>query len=300
MKVLPALRLRARHAGGLILAVILSATAHAGLLAGLFAYSPPVPLDGGPGGLGVEITLAGPLLGVKNAPPGAAGTGAGPAGKPAPVETAKPGPEQVKPQAAARAAAEPDKLDPDRAVKIATLTEERKPEKNKTPKQTAETTRPERARASAKPQKPAPPRTETALGSGPATGESAGAAPGERPGPAEGVPTGSPSGALDGSPTGAGPGGGTGKAEPLGSVANPKPAYPEIARQRGQEGAVVLLVDVTAEGTAQQVTVRRSSGYDMLDDAAVKAVRRWRFKPARLAGMAVAGQALVPIEFRLQ
>ncbi len=87
---------------------------------------------------------------------------------------------------------------------------------------------------------------------------------------------------------------------PLGPTANPKPAYPELARQRGQEGTVVLLVDVGADGTAAAVTVRQSSGFTLLDRAAQIAVQRWRFKPARLAGVSVPGRVEVPVAFRLR
>jgi protein TonB len=84
-----------------------------------------------------------------------------------------------------------------------------------------------------------------------------------------------------------------------GLSANLKPAYPELARLRGQEGLVVLLAEVDERGAAKSVSVQRSSGYGLLDEAAVSAVQRWRFRPARLAGAAVAGRVLVPVEFRL-
>jgi protein TonB len=86
----------------------------------------------------------------------------------------------------------------------------------------------------------------------------------------------------------------------LGSAANPLPRYPEIARERGWEGVVLLTVGVAADGRAETIAVGRSSGHAVLDQAALEAVRRWRFAPARRAGVPVAGTAAVPIRFRLE
>jgi protein TonB len=81
---------------------------------------------------------------------------------------------------------------------------------------------------------------------------------------------------------------------------NSKPVYPELARQRGQEGLVILDVDVDERGYAVKVAVKRSSGFSLLDDAALKRVGRWRFRPAQAGGISVAGHVLVPVEFRLK
>jgi protein TonB len=85
----------------------------------------------------------------------------------------------------------------------------------------------------------------------------------------------------------------------LGSAENPKPRYPRLARLRGWQGRVVLRVTVTPEGVPTAVTVEASSGFLALDRAAVKAVRAWRFRPARFAGSAVADTVRVPIRFEL-
>lgn len=55
------------------------------------------------------------------------------------------------------------------------------------------------------------------------------------------------------------------------------PTYPTIARRRRWEGTVVLGIDCDATGVVRRVTVVRSSGHEVLDDAAVAAVRQWRF-----------------------
>ena len=99
----------------------------------------------------------------------------------------------------------------------------------------------------------------------------------------------------------AGGNGGTGSSPRFAGqgLSNPPPRYPHLARQRGQEGQVVIRVRVSADGNARSVTIRQSSGYPLLDDAAAKAIRRWRFVPASFAGVAMAGTVDVPVTFRL-
>jgi protein TonB len=77
------------------------------------------------------------------------------------------------------------------------------------------------------------------------------------------------------------------------------PAYPEIARRRGQQGLVLLRVNVSAVGMAVAVAVAESSGYPSLDSAALSAVQQWQFVPALRGGVPVAAVAEVPIRFRL-
>lgn len=61
----------------------------------------------------------------------------------------------------------------------------------------------------------------------------------------------------------------------------------------------MLGVRVTAEGRAAEVTIKQSSGFPLLDAAAVKAVRRWEFEPARLGAIAVESDVEVPVRFQL-
>ncbi len=81
---------------------------------------------------------------------------------------------------------------------------------------------------------------------------------------------------------------------------NPRPWYPRMARRRGMEGRVELQVTVAIDGSVRSIRIARSSGYRLLDEAALETVRQWRFEPARLAGMAVEGRLMVPIRFRLR
>lgn len=80
---------------------------------------------------------------------------------------------------------------------------------------------------------------------------------------------------------------------------NPAPQYPTSAKRRNIEGKVLLEVLVSVDGNAQKVVVSRSSGFAILDNAALEAVKNWRFVPAKKAGKAVAAQVTVPIEFKI-
>ena len=79
----------------------------------------------------------------------------------------------------------------------------------------------------------------------------------------------------------------------------PAPSYPPAARREHQEGVVLLNVDVGANGRPIHVAVKKSSGVESLDRAAVAAVRRWTFEPAQSSGVRVASRVEVPIRFSL-
>ena len=81
---------------------------------------------------------------------------------------------------------------------------------------------------------------------------------------------------------------------------NPPPVYPAISRRMREEGQVLLLVHVSPEGAVLAVHVRQGSGFARLDDAALAAVREWRFVPARRGQKAIASTVVVPIVFTLK
>lgn len=81
---------------------------------------------------------------------------------------------------------------------------------------------------------------------------------------------------------------------------NPTPDYPQAARRRGYEGLVVLSVTVETDGRAMEVTVKDSSGHEVLDRAALDAVRRWRFDPATRRGVPCVMTVDVPVRFELR
>ncbi len=81
---------------------------------------------------------------------------------------------------------------------------------------------------------------------------------------------------------------------------NPHPVYPMVARRMGWEGRVILNVEVLAEGSCGAVVVYRSSGHEVLDNAAINTVKTWRFTPARHIGNAVTQWFKVPVNFSLE
>ena len=90
---------------------------------------------------------------------------------------------------------------------------------------------------------------------------------------------------------------------PRGDIAylnNPAPAYPAVSKKTREQGRVMLRVRVDEQGKVENVFVESSSGFTRLDEAAREAVSHWRFLPARLGERAVAGWALVPINFQLR
>ena len=72
-----------------------------------------------------------------------------------------------------------------------------------------------------------------------------------------------------------------------------------LARKRGIQGKVLLDVVVKTDGTPMKVAVSRSSGSSILDEAALEAVRQWRFVPAHRRGEVVQANVLVPVEFKM-
>jgi protein TonB len=81
---------------------------------------------------------------------------------------------------------------------------------------------------------------------------------------------------------------------------NPPPDYPIMLRQRGIEGTVWLRVRVDRSGLPEQIILFKTSGYRLFDEAALRAVARWRFRPARSNGQYFASWVEFPVRFILQ
>jgi len=81
---------------------------------------------------------------------------------------------------------------------------------------------------------------------------------------------------------------------------NPVPRYPLAARRAGEQGTVTLKVLVSVDGLPRRVEVEKTSGASRLDAAALDAVRRWRFVPARHGAAPIESWVLVPVVFRLE
>jgi len=80
---------------------------------------------------------------------------------------------------------------------------------------------------------------------------------------------------------------------------NPAPYYPQSAKRKGIQGKVLLNVVVKIDGTPHTVQVSRSSGSSALDEAALEAVKQWKFIPARRSGEFVQATVIVPVEFKI-
>ena len=77
----------------------------------------------------------------------------------------------------------------------------------------------------------------------------------------------------------------------------PPPVYPPELACRQIGGQAVLDVSLAPNGIPVKVTVFRSSGVKALDDAAVAAVRDWKFRAATVRGMPAASRLQVPVTF---
>ncbi|MDT7043914.1 energy transducer TonB [Candidatus Nitronereus thalassa] len=78
------------------------------------------------------------------------------------------------------------------------------------------------------------------------------------------------------------------------------PVYPRIAREAGWEGTVVVRVAVQPDGHPEKIEIRKSSGYPVLDEAAVEAVKKWQFSPAKDGNIPIRSIVEIPINFDLR
>jgi TonB family protein len=82
-------------------------------------------------------------------------------------------------------------------------------------------------------------------------------------------------------------------------VSQPRPEYPETARQNGWEGTVTLRLELLPDGTVGEVQVARSSGHTVLDTAAQEAAKTWKHEPATQDGTPVTRWAEMNLTFHL-
>ncbi|MEH3024016.1 MAG: energy transducer TonB [Pseudomonas oryzihabitans] len=85
-----------------------------------------------------------------------------------------------------------------------------------------------------------------------------------------------------------------------GYLRNPAPEYPALALRRNWEGTVLLRVRVLPNGRPGDIQIQQSAGRSQLDEAAVAAVRRWSFVPAKKGDQAIEGWVTVPIDFKIR
>jgi protein TonB len=101
-------------------------------------------------------------------------------------------------------------------------------------------------------------------------------------------------------------GGGVSSGEALSGLARPlggyqvRPRYPESARRAGAQGVTLLRVRVLESGRVGAVNIEQSAGFRDLDFAAVDAVKKWRFEPARRGKEPVSVWVFLPVKFELR
>ena len=111
---------------------------------------------------------------------------------------------------------------------------------------------------------------------------------------------GPPGGGAGGSGTGdGGSGAGDGGDQRAYCVYCPEPHYPLIARARGWQGSVDVRLSVLADGSVQDASLRRSSGYSVLDAAAIAVARRSRFRPPASSGLPAPFRGRIEYRFEL-
>jgi TonB family protein len=102
--------------------------------------------------------------------------------------------------------------------------------------------------------------------------------------------------------SGAGTGGGVykiggGVSSPV-PIFKPEPEYSEEARKAKYQGSVTLAIVIMPDGSTSNIRVIRPLGLG-LDEKAIEAVTKWRFRPSLKDGKAVAVSANVEVNFRL-
>jgi protein TonB len=81
---------------------------------------------------------------------------------------------------------------------------------------------------------------------------------------------------------------------------NPLPYYPKVARRRGYEGQALLRVEVLESGRVGQIEISESSGFEILDKAALKSVKGWIFVAGTKNGIRIDQWVMVPVRFSLE
>ncbi len=257
------------------LAASIAVMAEGALLAGLAVWSPS-PEFSSPSTL-IEVSLvAAPVLAESAAAPDGLASVADPEPEPAsaPVATPPPVPEPVAPA--------PPVAVPEPAPKPVVAPELR-PKPQPKPKQAA---KPQTKPKPASPPHPAPSAQPTRRLARTDQGAASNAPSAHRE-------NGTERAAGKGSASAA-------TSSPVAYLNNPPPDYPGAARRLRQEGTVHLRVLVGAGGQPDEVRLDGSSGVPGLDQAAIRGVKRWRFKPAHRNGQPLAAWVRIPIHFKLK
>ncbi len=82
-------------------------------------------------------------------------------------------------------------------------------------------------------------------------------------------------------------------------LSNPLPPYPSISKRMGETGTTIVRVNIDQEGKVLDIQLKKSSGYDRLDQAALDGIRKWRFKPGTSNGTPQPMWVNVPMKWEL-
>ncbi|HEV8226766.1 MAG TPA: energy transducer TonB [Methylomirabilota bacterium] len=134
----------------------------------------------------------------------------------------------------------------------------------------------------------------------PGAGMTASREPVAAPGPPAGAAVSAPAAVASAPSRDTGTGGAiTQSARPQGGY-QVRPSYPSSALRQGIQGTTMLKVHVLIDGRVGDIVVQQSAGHPDLDQAAIEAVRRWRFEPARRGSDPVAMWVLLPVQFQIR
>lgn len=80
---------------------------------------------------------------------------------------------------------------------------------------------------------------------------------------------------------------------------NPAPQYPSLSRRLGEQGRVMLDVYILPDGSVGEIKLNKSSGFPRLDNAALQAVKNWKYVPAKRGNRPIAFWYVQPVSFVL-
>lgn len=78
-----------------------------------------------------------------------------------------------------------------------------------------------------------------------------------------------------------------------------KPEYPMLARRAGAQGTAQFRIQVMPDGSVGEIQIQRSTGSQVLDESARKALQQWKFKPGLSGKKPITAWMTVPIRFEL-
>ncbi|BET26811.1 outer membrane transport energization protein TonB [Limnobacter thiooxidans] len=80
---------------------------------------------------------------------------------------------------------------------------------------------------------------------------------------------------------------------------NPAPQYPPLSRRLGEQGRVMLDVYILPDGSVGEIKLNRTSGFPRLDNAALQAVKSWKYVPAKRGDKPIPYWYVQPVSFVL-